>query len=202
VVKDFHFGSLYKKVTPFFLRDAPNNSNTFVRIKVGTEKQTLGHLEQLYKQYNQGLSFEYRFLDDDYQLLYSSEQKVAMLSRYFAGMAILISCLGLFGLTAFTAQKRQKEIAIRKTIGASVSKIVGMLAREFLTLVVVALLIALPVAWWLANAWLLRFAYRVRIGPAIFLLAAAAILLLTALTVSYQAVKAAVANPVKSLRTE
>lgn len=202
VVKDFHFESFYKKVAPFFLRCSQNNSNVFVKIKAGTERQTISRVENLYKEFNDGLPLDYKFLDDDFQALYSSEQRVAVLSRYFAGIAILISCLGLFGLAAFTAQKRQKEIGIRKVVGASVSNIAVMLSADFLKLVLVALLIAIPLSWWATHQWLQAFAYRININAAIFLITGASVVLITLVTVSFQAIKAALANPVKSLRTE
>ncbi len=202
VVKDFHFESLYKKMSPFFLSYRKNTSNIMVKIKAGTEKETIARIGQLYKQYNPGLPFEYKFLDEDYQALYASEQRVATLSGYFAGMAIIISCLGLFGLAAFTAQKRQKEIGIRKVIGATVANVVMILSTDFLKLILVAVIIAFPVAWWAANQWLNSFAYRVTIGTDIFMIAGVATLLITVITISYQAIKAALMNPVKSLRSE
>jgi ABC-type antimicrobial peptide transport system permease subunit len=127
---------------------------------------------------------------------------VALLSGYFAAIAIIISCLGLFGLAAFTAQKRQKEIGIRKVVGASVANIAFVLSGDFLKLVLLALLIAFPIAWLVMNSWLQGFAYRVNIHADVFLTAAAAVVLITAITVSFQAIKAALANPVKSLRSE
>ncbi|HWK02044.1 MAG TPA: FtsX-like permease family protein [Puia sp.] len=125
-----------------------------------------------------------------------------MLARYFAGLAILISCLGLFGLAAFTAQVRQKEIGIRKVIGANISAIVVMLSRDFIKLVVLAMLIALPLSWWLMTRWLDNFAYHIPIRPSLFLLSGVSVLLITVLTIGYQSVKAAIINPVISLRTE
>jgi len=202
VVKDFHFESLYKKVSPFFFRCYQNNGNVFVKIKAGKERETLARLENFYKQFNQGLPFEYKFLDDDYQALYSSEQRVSVLSRYFAGIAIIISCLGLFGLAAFTAQKRQKEIGIRKVVGASVSNVVMLLSKDFLKLVLIAVLIAFPLSWWVMHRWLESFAYRVPISAIIFIIAGGSIILITLLTISFQSIKAALANPVKSLKTE
>jgi putative ABC transport system permease protein len=202
VAKDFHFESLYKKVGPSFFYYSAANNNVLVKIKAGNEKGTLAKLESFYKRFNQGLPFEYKFLDDDYQALYSSEQKVAVLSCYFAGIAIIISCLGLFGLAAFTAQKRQKEIGIRKVVGASASNIAAMLSGDFLKLVLIALLIAMPLSWWAADKWLQSFAYRIQISAGIFLLTGTFIILITLLTTSFQAIKAAIANPVKSLRAE
>ncbi|MGZ3874902.1 MAG: ABC transporter permease [Mucilaginibacter sp.] len=202
VIKDFHFESLYKKVEPFFLSYKKNSSNLMIKIKAGSEKEVIAKLASLYKRYNPGLPFEYRFLDEDYQALYASEQRVAVLSRYFAVLAIIISCLGLFGLAAFTAQKRQKEIGIRKVIGASVSNVVMILSKDFLKLVFIALLIAFPLAWWAASKWLDSFAYRVNIGAGIFIAAAVSTIIITLITISYQAVKAAVMNPVRSLKSE
>jgi putative ABC transport system permease protein len=202
IVKDFHFESLYKKVGPLFFYYSPNNNDILVKIKAGKEKETLAGLEKFYKQFNQGLPFQYKFLDDDYQALYSSEERVSVLSRYFAGIAIIISCLGLFGLAAFTAQKRQKEIGIRKVVGASVSNVVVMLSADFLKLVLVAVLIAFPVSWLAMHKWLQGFAYRIPINVSIFLIAAFATIFITLITISFQSIKAAVMNPVKSLRSE
>ena len=202
VTKDFHFESLHESVKPFFFKYNPDNENIFIRIKGGKEKEAIAGVEKLYKQFNPGLPFEYRFLDDDYRKLYASEQRIAVLSKYFAGLAIIISCLGLFGLAAFTAQKRQKEIGIRKVVGASVSNIAAMLSKDFLKLVLIAILIAFPLAWWAMNEWLKDYAYRINIGPAVFLIAGASIIFITLLTISFQSIKAALTNPVKSLRTE
>jgi len=202
VVKDFNYESMYNNIGPFFICYSKNTTNIVVKIKAGAEKQTLAGLEALYKKYNPGLPFDYSFIDADYRALYVSEQRVSALSRYFAGIAILISCLGLFGLAAFTAQKRQKEIGIRKVIGASVSNIVTMLSKDFLALVCLALLIAMPLSWWVANAWLQSFAYRTSISPAVFIITGVSVLLITLFTISFQSIKAAMGNPVKSLRTE
>ena len=202
VVKNFHFESLHKKLGPFFFRYGQDNSNVFVKIKAGMESQTLAQLQKFYKSYNMGLPFEYKFIDEDFQKMYASEQKVAILSRYFAGIAILISCLGLFGLAAFTAQRRQKEIGIRKIVGATVSNVIMLLSKDFLVLVLIAVLIAFPLAFWLMHNWLNNFEYRIQITADVFLVAALSVALITILTISFQAIKAAVANPVKSLRTE
>jgi putative ABC transport system permease protein len=208
VVKDFHFQSLYESIKPCFLILAPNTSkgnftdNIAVKIKAGKEKEAIASLQQYYRQYNPGFPFEFKFLDQGYQVLYESENRVAVLSRWFAGIAILISCLGLFGLAAFTAQKRQKEIGIRKVVGASVRNIAVLLSQDFLKLVVLSLLIAFPMASWLMTRWLNGFAYRIHLDGRIFVAAAFAILVITASTIGFQAIKAAVANPTKSLRAE
>jgi ABC-type antimicrobial peptide transport system permease subunit len=180
----------------------PNADNSLVRIKAGSEQQTIRDIKNLFSQFTNGLELNYSFLDDDYNKLYASEQRVAILSKYFAGIAILISCLGLFGLAAFTAQKRQKEIGIRKVIGASAVNVVSMLSKDFLILVGISLLIAVPLSYWLMNSWLRGFAYRIKISPGVFLTAGLSVVLITLITISFQSVKAAMANPVKSLRTE
>ena len=202
IVKDYHYRSLYEKVGPTFIEYALGNQTTLVKIKAGTEQQTIARIKYLFGKYNNGLEFNYSFMDDDYSKLYASEQRVAVLSRYFAGIAILISCLGLFGLAAFTAQKRQKEIGIRKVIGASVSNITTMLSIDFLKLVALSVLTAFPVSWWMLNNWLQGFAYRINISPSVFVIAGASVIMITIITVSFQSIKAAIANPVESLRTE
>ncbi|MGH2649205.1 MAG: ABC transporter permease, partial [Ginsengibacter sp.] len=202
IVKDYHYKSLYEKVGPAFIEYAPDNNTTLVKIKAGFEQQTVADIKNLFTKFNNGLEFTYSFLDDDYNKLYASEQRVAILSKYFAGIAILISCLGLFGLATFTAQKRQKEIGIRKVIGASVNSITTMLSKDFLILIGISLLIAFPISWWLMDNWLQSFAYRINISPVVFLIAGFSVVLITLFTISFQSIKAAMANPVKSLRTE
>jgi putative ABC transport system permease protein len=204
VVKNFNFQSLYEEVKPAFFDLAVNQraSKIVVRIAAGQEAATIDRLAKLYTGANQGLAFDYRFLDDDYQKLYSAERRTAVLSRYFAGLAIIISSLGLFGLAAFTAQKRKKEIGIRKVVGATAGHIMVLLSADFLQLVLTAVVIAFPIAWWAMHRWVQGFAYRIHIGAAIFLAAGGAILLITILTISYQAIRAAMANPVGSLRSE
>jgi putative ABC transport system permease protein len=205
ITKDFHLESLYEKVKPCFFILAPQADfvdNIMVKIKAGTEKSTIAGLQKAYQAYNPGYPFEYKFLDQDFQTKYESENRVQVLSGYFAGIAILISCLGLFGLAGFTAQRRQKEIGIRKVVGASVSGLILMLSRDFMKLVLIAVIIAFPIAWWAMNQWLNSFAYRVRIGSGVFILAAGAILFMTLLTVGFQTIRAAMGAPVKSLRTE
>ncbi len=202
IVKDYHFQSLYNKIGPAFFTFSNTNPTTVVKIQAGTAQQTIANIKNLYHRYNSGLNFIYSFLDEDYNQLYASEQRVAVLSKYFAGITIVISCLGLFGLAAFTAQKRQKEIGIRKVIGASVSNLVAMLTKEFLLLVSLALLISIPVSWWGANSWLQGFAYRITLSPLVFIFTGIAVILITLLTISFQSIKAAMENPVRSLRME
>lgn len=203
VVKDFHFQSLHEKVKPLFFRLAPDDAYQFmVKLQAGKEKAAIQSLTQLYQQYNPGFTFSYRFLDADYAAMYAAEQRVSILSRYFAGLAILISCLGLFGLAAFTAQRRSKEIGIRKVLGASVGRVVYLLSQDFLKLVGVAILIAFPVSWWIAQSWLSGFAYRISVGAGIFLLSGCTIILITVFTVGFMSVRAALKNPVNSLKVD
>ncbi|HEY4205972.1 MAG TPA: FtsX-like permease family protein, partial [Puia sp.] len=203
VVKDFHFQSMHEAVKPFALRLVSQyTQDIMVRIRAGTEKKTIDHVQQLYGKYLPGFPFEYKFLDDDFQTQYVAEKRVAVLSRYFGGLAILISCLGLFGLAAFTAERRFKEIGIRKVLGATVSGVVLLLSADFLKLILVAVLIAFPLAGWVTSQWLNGFAYRTSIGAGVFVVAGAATLLITMATISFQAVKAALANPVESLKSE
>jgi ABC-type antimicrobial peptide transport system permease subunit len=203
VTKDFHFQSLYENIKPCFFDLSMNArvSKIAVRLKAGNEKATIDRLSKFYKTYT-GEALDYNFLDDDYQALYASEERVAALSKYFSGVAIIISCLGLFGLAAFTAQKRKKEMGIRKVSGASVTSMATMLSKDFLKLVLLSLTIAFPVSWWLMNNWLRDFAYRIHITWFVFLIAGVSVLVITIVTISFQSIKAAIANPVESLRTE
>ncbi len=202
VAEDFNFESLYEKVKPCFFQVFPVMPNVIVKIKPGTEAQTIAQVQDKFEAFNKGMAFDYRFMDEEYQAVYQSEKRVAVLSKYFAGLAIVISCLGLFGLAAFTAQKRQKEIGIRKVIGASVASVVYMLSRGFLQLIIIAAVVALPLVWWVMNKWLNGFAYRTSIPASIFVLTVVSILVITLLTISAQSVKAALRNPVRSLRSE
>jgi ABC-type antimicrobial peptide transport system permease subunit len=202
IVRDYHYKSLYDKINPAFLVYNPNSDQSLVKIKAGKERETIAEIKKLFTEFNNGLAFNYTFLDDDFNKLYASEQRVSVLSRYFAVIAILISCLGLFGLAAFTAQKRQKEIGIRKVIGASVTNLVAMLSKDFVALVGIAFLIATPISWWALHTWLQSFAYRIDLSPWVFVFTGIIVMLITLLTISYQSIKSALANPVTSLRTE
>ncbi len=202
IAADFNFESLYQQVKPAFFRVYPIGAAVMVRLRAGSEEQTIDRVKAAYTRFNPGLAFEYKFLDEDYQQWYASEIRVGVLSRYFAGLAIIISCLGLFGLAAFTAQKRKKEIGIRKVVGASAARIAFLLSREFLTLVGVAIVIAFPLVWIGMHKWLEGFAYRATIGYGVFVITAVAAMLITLLTIGYQSLKAAWANPAESLRTE
>jgi putative ABC transport system permease protein len=202
VVRDFHFESMHEAVKPSYILLQPGGGKIVARIKAASQRQTLAAIQQLYEKENPGFAFSFTFLDEAYQRQYLSETKVSILSRYFAGLAIIISCLGLFGLAAFTAQKRRKEIGIRKVVGASVGSITAMLSKDFLKLVGLSLLIAFPLAWWLMQQWLQSFAYRIPVTPFVFILAGSSVVLITIITIGFQAIKAALVNPVKSLRTD
>ena len=202
VAADFNFESLYQPVKPAFFRCYPVANWVIVRLQPGSEEQTTARIRKAFMAFMPGMDFEYRYLDEDYQKLYASEIRIGVLSRYFAGLAILISCLGLFGLAAFSASRRQKELGVRKVIGASVTQLVYLVSKEFLWLVALAIVIAFPLAWLGMNAWLNEFEYRTRISADLFWLTGASVILITLLTISYQSISAAMANPVKSLRSE
>jgi putative ABC transport system permease protein len=202
IAKDFHFQSLYEKVKPCFMRWNQAGENILVKIAAGRERQTIAKLNDLYKRWEPGLPFDYSFADKDYEAMYISEQRESVLFRWFAALAITISCLGLFGLAAFSAQKRQKEMSIRKVVGASVADIALLFSGDFFKLILAATLIAFPLSWWVMNAWLHNFAYRITIHADIFFIAFLAVMVITVVTVSFQSVKAAIANPVTSLRSE
>jgi hypothetical protein len=204
VVKNFHFQSLHEPVTPCFLLLNPTEylPKVMVKIGAGDPAATLARLREVYQTYHPGLAFDYQFLDADYQRLYAAEQRVAGLARYFAGLAILISCLGLLGLAAFTAERRRKEIGVRKVLGATEWGIVWLLSGDLARLVGVAVLLALPPGYLLARQWLAGFAYRIDLQPWYFLAAGGLALATALLTVGLQAARAARANPVESLKEE
>jgi len=204
VVGDFNYGSMHHRIEPLMFRFTPfYGNNIMVKIKPGTEKNTLESIEKVYSAFHPAAyPFEPTFLDDDYQRQYAAENRVSILSQYFSGLAILISCLGLFGLAMFTIERKRKEIGIRKVLGASVSGIVSLLSKDFLKLVLIALAIASPLAYFFMNKWLQDFAYRIDIQWTVFALAGLVAVGVAFLTVSFQSVKAALANPVKSLRSE
>ncbi|MBY0434719.1 MAG: ABC transporter permease, partial [Cyclobacteriaceae bacterium] len=203
VVKDFHFESLHDAVNPLFFRLSPRNTwNIVIRLEAGKEKETLASLEKFYKDFNPGFTFDYKFQDAEYALQYAAEQRVASLSFYFASMAIVISCLGLFGLATFTAERRLKEIGIRKALGSSSTNIVMLLSGDFTKMVLLSIALGLPVSYWLLSQWLERFAYHVPLGAGYFVAAGLLALLIAWLTVASQAIKAANVNPVKCLRDQ
>ncbi len=202
VARNFHFVSLRSSIGPLVIHCNPGNTHLYyVKARAGQTLSVIKGLQRIHKKYS-SYPFELHFLDQTLERQYRSEMVMQQLSGLFGGLAIFIACLGLFGLAAFTTEQRTKEIGIRKVLGASVSNIVSLLSKDFLKLVLIANVIAWPLAWWAMRQWLQDFAYRVELGWEIFALAGVAALLIALLTVSYQAIKAAMANPVKSLRTE
>ncbi len=203
VVKDFHFESLHQAVKPAFLKpDFEFAMNIIARLEAGKERETLAQLQDFYQTFNPGYSFDYQFVDADYQALYAAEQRVSTLSKYFAGLAILISCLGLFGLAAFTAERRLKEIGIRKILGASNFGIVRLLSSDFTKMVLVAIALALPISYLVARWWLQDFAFSIALQWWYFAGAGLVALLVAWITVGLQTVKAARVNPAECLRAE
>jgi ABC-type antimicrobial peptide transport system permease subunit len=203
VAKDFHFQSLHENIKPLVFRLEPEYSRKImVKIAAGQEQTVIRKLQEFYKTYNPGFVLDYTFLDEKYQAQYAAEQRVSVLSRYFASLAILISCLGLFGLAAFTAERRRKEIGVRKVLGASNLNIVYLLSSDFTKLVFVAIFLALPVSYLIVKHWLTGFEYRIALEWWYFAGAGLAALVIAWLTVGSQAMKAASVNPVNSLKDE
>lgn len=202
VVKDFHFESLRQKLGPLCMALGSSTGLASFRISAASVKNLIPQIEKKWKSLAPSLPFSYRFMNDSFNEMYRSEHRVGTIAIVFAILAILIACLGLFGLVTYMAEQRTKEVGIRKVLGASVGNVVTLLTRDFLVLVAIASVLAFPIAWWAMNKWLQDFEYRIDIGAWIFITAAIAALLIALLTVSFQAIKAAVANPVKSLRTE
>ena len=207
VMKDYHTNSLHVAIEPLILRLFKKSWNSYwgniiIRTEAGKTKEAVAGMEKTFKTFNPGFPFRYYFTDEELRNNYKAENTVSKLSRYFAFLAIFISCLGLFGLVMFTAEQRTKEIGIRKVLGASVTGIVQMLSKDFLKLVCISFAIGFPVAWWAMTKWLQNFQYRIPISWWMFVIAGLAALLIALITISFQAVKAARSNPVKSLRTE
>ena len=203
IVKDFLDNSIHEEIRPVIMRFDPTAATSIVvKIAAGKEKAALTAIESIYKEMNPGYTFEYRFIDQQYQSLYAAEQRITVLSQIFAGIAIVISCLGLLGLISFMAERRAKEIGIRKVLGASISGIVRLLARDFLQLVLIAILIASPLAWYGMSQWLNGFAYSIKLELWMFAGAGVLAMVIAFLTIGFQSVKAALANPVKSLKSE
>ena len=203
VVRDFHISSLHEPIVPLVFMYRPSNTAVILaRIAPGKERATVAKIETLFKKFNPDNVFEYSFLDDEYQAQYVSEKRISVISRYFAGLGILIMCLGLFGLAAFNAEVRTKEIGIRKVLGASVSGVVLLLSKDFFKLVFIAVLVSFPLAWFVMNKWLAGFVYKITMGPELFIIALVAIILITLVTISYQSIKAAIVSPAKSLKSE
>lgn len=202
VVKNFNYESLRQNIEALCMKLGRATGNISFRMQTGNVMGVVKNMESLWKKMAPGQAFTYSFLDEDFNAVYRAEQRMGTIFISFAVLAIFIACLGLFGLATYAAEQRTREIGIRKVLGASVGSIAGMLSRDFLKLVLIAALIVFPIAWWAMHQWLEDFAFRITISWWIFVFAAAVALLIALLTVSFQAIKAAVANPVKSLRTE
>jgi len=205
VVKDFHFNSLHQKVQPIVMHIMPNwgwYSRLSVRMSTENPKATVEKLGAIWKSILPSYPFDYYFIDEAYDNQYKKEQLLSRLSLIFSGLIIFISSIGLLGLVMVAVSQRTKEIGIRKVLGASVRGLTMLLSRDFLKLVAIAMIIAFPVSWWMMNQWLNDFAYKMNLGWWIFLLAGLLALLIAWMTVSIQTIKAAIANPVKSLRSE
>jgi putative ABC transport system permease protein len=202
VVKNFNFETLHQEVGPLCFRLGGGGGSASFKINAANARALIPQIESKWKALAPGLPFSYRFLDESFNEMYRSEQRVGKIAMTFSVLAIFIACLGLFGLATFIAEQRTKEIGIRKVLGASVNGIVQMLSRDFVILVAVAFVVATPLAWWLMRSWLQDFAYRINVEWWMFIAAGVAALCIALITVSTQAIRAAIANPVKSLRTE
>ena len=205
VVNDYVYGDMYGKPDPvmFFCVNLPNASNMYLRLKpnVNTEK-AIQQIATVLKKDNPSYPFTYHFVDDQFNQMFQNEQLISKLSRVFATLAIIISCLGLFGLAAYTAERRTKEIGVRKVLGASVTNITTLLSKDFLQLVFISCLVSFPLAWWMMHSWLQNYKYRIDISWWIFVAAGISAIVIALITISFQSVKAALSNPVKSLRSE
>jgi putative ABC transport system permease protein len=204
LLKDFHFNSMHQSIEPLVIRLADNQKwgTILLRIKAGDTKKVLTSLELICKELNPDFTFSYQFSDEEYAKLYKSEQVVNKLSNYFAVIAIFISCLGLLGLAIFTAEQRTREIGIRKILGAGVQSLFTLMLSDFLLPVVIALFLAAPIAWYFMSGWLQDFVYHTTIEWWMFALSGGLMIFIAAVTVSFQSIKAALVNPVKSLRSE
>jgi ABC-type antimicrobial peptide transport system permease subunit len=203
IVKDFHFKSLHEKIGALVLEyNKGSDAYFFIKTIPGNISGTISDVQSVWTKFIPDQPFNYNFLDDSFNTLYKTDIKTSKLIFIFSVIAIILSALGLFGLAAFTAEQRTKEIGIRKVLGASIQQITALLSKDFIVLVVVAIFIALPVAWWAMNKWLQNFAYRISFSAWIFLVAGLLALIIALVSVSVHAIKAALANPVKSLRTE
>ena len=205
VVKNMVMESPYDPIRPTIFYIDNFNRAFYVNIKINPQisaSEALARIEAAFKKHNPNTPFEYKFADDDYDAKFRAEERIGKLARFFAVLAIFISCLGLFGLASFVAEQRTKEIGIRKVMGASVSNLWQMLSKDFVVLIIISLLIATPIAYYFMNEWVRKYTYRTELSWWIFALTAVGALLITLMTVSYQAIKAALIDPVKSLRAE
>jgi putative ABC transport system permease protein len=206
VVKDYHFESLHKEIEPLILYNSNPHGGNYYRISMRTTperiQETVAFVKSKWQEFDSQYPIEYVFLDEQYDELYRAEERLGQLFGYFTTLAIIIGCLGLFGLSAFSAEQRTKEIGIRKVLGASIPGVILLLVKEFTKWVLLAIVIAWPLGYFMMNTWLQNFAYRTSLEFGTFLLAAALALIISLITVIYQAARAAIANPIDSLRYE
>ena len=204
VVKDFNFKPLNTGIEPFIFRYQPQDRyfTCFIKILPGMSQQVLPQVEKIYKKYEADVPFDYHFIGDDIAHSYSDDKRTAAIILLFANLTIFVGCLGLFGLTVFSAEQRIKEIGIRKVLGATIASITALLSKDFLKLVMAAIVMAVPIAWYIMNTWLQNYAYRITIDWWVFAVAGFGVIGISLVTISFQSIKAAIANPVKSLRTE
>jgi putative ABC transport system permease protein len=208
VVKDFNLSSLRDTILPFALFYVASKSNNngvsfaIASLGSGNPEQVVRVIEDKWKAFAPGIPFEYSFLDQDFEALYLSENRMGTVFSIFTFLSIAVACLGLFGLSVYTAERRIKEIGIRKILGASVTSVVSLLSKDILLLIVLSALIAFPIAWWASNKWLEDFAYRIPVSAWIFFASGILAIAIALVTVSFQAIKAALTNPAKHLRSE
>jgi ABC-type antimicrobial peptide transport system permease subunit len=204
VIDDFNFESLHEPIAAYAFHNGKSEPKSFalVRFNSASLPVIIGELESKFKEVVPESGFEYVFLDKNIERFYSLERKAATLGLLFCVLAIFVACLGLFGLAAFMAEQRKKEIGVRKVLGASVFNITKMLSKEFVKLVLISLLISFPLAYWVMSGWLENYAYRINISWSIFFIAGLLAIVIALFTVSFQSIRAAMMNPVKSLRTE
>jgi putative ABC transport system permease protein len=201
-VQDFNYASAKQKIAPVMMMLKRNSGAIMMKVKTTDIENLLADVKKDWKGYNARTPFSYYFLDDKFASMYAAEEKTGQIFTMFAVIAVLIASLGLFGLVAFTTEQRTKEIGIRKVLGASINQVLVLLSKEFLLLVCIAFIISIPITWWAMHNWLNNFAYRINISWWIFLIAGSLAALIALMAISFLAIKAAVANPVKSLITE
>ncbi|HMI59884.1 MAG TPA: FtsX-like permease family protein, partial [Puia sp.] len=203
VTQNFHFGSLHEEIRPFIFKLEPQSSLlVMARLAKGKEVETIANIRTFYKTFNPGFSFDYQFLDDDYKKQYTADTLVATLSKYFAGLAILLSCLGLFGLAAFTAERRIKEIGVRKVLGAGELSIIYLLSADFTRIVLLSILLGLPLSYLITSSWLNNFAYRIVLSPVYFIVAGLVSLLTAWGTIGIHVVRSSFMSPIRALKEE
>jgi len=201
-VKNFNFESLRQNIGPLCFILGKTSWSLALKVNAGETKTLIPEIESTFKSMAQGMPFSYRFLDESFDTMYRAEQRVGKIALTFSILAIFIACLGLFGLATYIAEQRTKEIGIRKVVGAGIDNITFMLSKDFMVLILIAALVAFPLAWWVMDRWLQNFAFRINISWWIYLVSGVLAIMIALITVGYQAIRAAMANPVDSLRTE